>query len=79
MGLEPVQHVQDSCRRLIVIGEDATAKLFLDVWEEVVVAVCKVGRIGRVRQQIEAAVHRSPDRHPALVRRFAVLEQAHNF
>ena len=37
MGYKPVQYVPDSCHRLLIDGEDATAELFLHVGEEVVV------------------------------------------
>ena len=37
MGFEPIQHVQNACHGLLVVGEDAIAQLFLHVREEVVV------------------------------------------
>ena len=37
MGFEPIQHVQDACHRLFVVGENVVAQLFLHVREEVVV------------------------------------------
>jgi len=63
---EPFRRVQDSCLRLLVVGEDATTERFLHVWEEVVVGVCQDRRIGPVRQQPKVTVYGLFDHNHAL-------------